>query len=240
MKPQRVLITGASSGIGRQLTLDYRSKGSHTIACGRNRDRLLATQAEQTLLFDVEERRAVLSAATQITAPIDILILNAGSCEYIDDALAFDAKLFQRVINTNLLGVAYCLEAFLPKLASGGRIALMGSAVTSLPFSRAQAYGASKAGVKFLCDSLRVDLEDKGLTVSLIKPGFVDTPLTAKNTFAMPGAISTETASRAIISGIDKRKKTIRTPWLFNVALEFLGSLPPPLPTFIAKKLKNS
>lgn len=240
MSRKRVLITGASSGIGQQLIKDYRAAGWETIACGRNASRLASSRATHSLVFDIEDRALVMTAADTLSAPIDLLILNAGTCEYIDDALHFDSQLFSRVITTNLIGLAHCLEAFCPQLKRGGQLALIGSAATLLPFSRAEAYGASKAAVAYLADSLRVDLKAHQIDVSLVSPGFVDTPLTAKNTFSMPGMIGVEQASACIVKGLDQRRQTIRAPWLFNRLLGLLGALPQPLPTLIASRMRQS
>jgi len=238
MKTNTVLITGASSGIGRQLATDYHALGWQVIACGRDKDRLQQTPAETHLIFDVQDLPQILEAAKELKEPLDLVILNAGTCEYIDDAKQFDAQLMQRVLNTNVIGVANCLEAFNGSLRDGGQLALMGSAATHLPFSRAQAYGASKAAIVYLADSLRVDLKPYEIDVSLIQPGFVDTPLTEKNTFNMPGLISVKEASNAIIRGLDQRKSNIYAPRLFNWILRCLGSLPSPLPTLIASRMK--
>ncbi len=234
-----MLITGASSGIGLQLARDYQADGWQTIACGRNADRLRETQATETLIFDIEDLQQTIAAAAKIEAPVDLIILNAGNCEYIDDPINFDSALLTRVMKANVIGMAHCLEAFLKHLNHGGQLALMGSSATLLPFSRAEAYGASKAAVAYLAASLRVDLKKENISVSLIQPGFVDTPLTAKNTFSMPGMISAEKASQDIRAGLEKRKSTVTTPRLFNAVLGLLGLLPEPIPTAIATRLRQ-
>jgi len=236
----RVLITGASSGIGKQIAEDYAADGWEVIACGRNAERLSNPQFAQTLCFDTGSLPETKAAAESLLQGVDVLILNAGTCEYIDDPMQFDATLFTRVFDSNVIGTAHCLEAFLPKLNNKAKVAFTGSASTLLPFSRAEAYGASKAAIAYLANSLRVDLASKNISVSLIQPGFVETPMTAKNTFPMPGMISPEHASKAIRRGIDKRKSTITTPWLFNCILGSIGRLPHPIPHIIATRLKNS
>ncbi|MGB0865985.1 MAG: SDR family NAD(P)-dependent oxidoreductase, partial [Granulosicoccaceae bacterium] len=147
MTTNTVLITGASSGIGRQLATDYHAKGWKVIACGRDQSRLQQTPAHVYLHFDVQDLMQTLEAAEELIEPLDLVILNAGTCEYIDDAKQFDALLMQRVLTTNVVGVANCLQAFNKSIREGGQLALMGSAATHLPFSRAQAYGASKAAI---------------------------------------------------------------------------------------------
>ena len=240
MSRKRVLITGASSGIGQQLANDYFAEDWEVIACGRDSARLLNTGATQHLQFDIQDRLETIETAKQIEQPLDLIILNAGTCEYIDDVQKFDSALLERVLRSNVIGLGNCIEALLPHLKTGGQIALMGSAATLLPFSRAQAYGASKAAVTYLSRSLQVDLKPQGINVCLIQPGFVRTPLTDKNDFDMPGMISVEQACNTIRKGLMKRKSTIVTPWLFNRLLGLLGALPDPLPTLIASKLRRT
>lgn len=240
MNRKRVLITGASSGIGQQLANDYLLEDWEVIACGRNSERLMNTNATQHLQFDIQDRQETIANSKEIEQPLDLIILNAGTCEYIDDVQSFDSTLFERVIRSNVIGLGNCIEALLPHLKADGQIALMGSAATLLPFSRAQAYGASKAAVTYLSRSLQVDLKHQGINVCLIQPGFVKTPLTDKNDFDMPGMISMERASDTIRQGLKKRKSTIVTPWLFNRLLGLLGALPDPLPTLIATKLRRA
>ncbi|MGY2498603.1 SDR family NAD(P)-dependent oxidoreductase, partial [Klebsiella pneumoniae] len=112
--------------------------------------------------------------------PLDLLILNAGNCEYMDVADGFDGELFARVIETNLIATGHALAAFLPLLGEGARLAIVSSSVSWLPLPRAEAYGASKAALDYLAATLRLDLKARGIAVTLIRPGFVQTPLTAK------------------------------------------------------------
>lgn len=225
---KRVLITGASSGIGLQLGRDYAASGWSVVACGRNPTKLTelcGEWAEQLVVADSADRDATLSALAEL-GHFDLVILNAGGCEYIDDASHFDSALFKRVIDTNLNGTAYCLEALLPQLRSGSRVALMSSTSTLLPFSRAEAYGASKAAIDYLANSLRIDLRRHGIRVSLIRPCFVDTPLTARNTFSMPGIITVERASTIIRQQLDRGRDEINFTRGFVALLRLFSWLP--------------
>jgi NAD(P)-dependent dehydrogenase (short-subunit alcohol dehydrogenase family) len=109
-----------------------------------------------------------------------------------------DAALVERVMNTNFLGPVNCLEALQPQLVAGNRVVLVSSMAHWLPFPRAEAYGASKAALSWFAESLRLDWEPKGIAVTVVSPGFVDTPLTRKNDFAMPGRVSVDEAVKAI------------------------------------------
>jgi NAD(P)-dependent dehydrogenase (short-subunit alcohol dehydrogenase family) len=224
---KRVLITGASSGIGLQLAKDY-EVNHQVIACGRDGEKLqreLGDTSCQLLCFDVADRASVLAACADLP-DLDLVILNAGTCEYIDDVLQFDGELFERVIRANLIGTGYCLEALMGKIRRGGRLALMSSTATYLPFSRAQAYGASKAGIDYLAASLAVDALKHEINVSNIKPCFVDTPLTQRNNFDMPGRINVQQASDYIRRGLEKGKHNIAFTPMFVFGLKLLQLLP--------------
>jgi len=224
-----VLITGATSGIGERLAIDYAEQGWSVVACGRSAGKLAKLSEHDnisSLAFDMGDQEEVAAAVDKIDKTLDLVILNAGTCEYMDDIKRFDTELFQRVMNINILGTANCVAAFLPKIPRGGQLALMGSSASFFPFSRAQAYGASKAAIAYLAQSLAVDLAKYEIAVSLISPGFVETPLTNKNDFEMPMKISVEQASTGIIKGLSKRKHHVTTPRLFTFLLGLLGKLP--------------
>ncbi|MDP7591568.1 MAG: SDR family NAD(P)-dependent oxidoreductase [Litorilituus sp.] len=225
--PKTVLITGASSGIGLALYHKYNALGYRVIVCGRDRMKLAKynADADLRLSFDVNDIDSVAEASTKVN-DIDILILNAGTCEYIDHAKQFNGQIFRRVVNTNLVSMGALLEHFLPKLSFGGQVAFISSSATIIPFQKAEAYGASKAGLDYLADSLRVSLQKEGLAVCLIHPGFVRTPLTDKNTFAMPFLLSAEQAAERIYQGINKKQTYLHFPKRLTLLLKFLGLLP--------------
>jgi len=238
-----VLITGATSGIGERLAKDYATQGWSVIACGRNADKLATLSANENIsgiAFDMADLDEVKAATGKIDKNLDLVILNAGTCEYMDDIKQFDVDLFKRVIDINLIGTTHCIAAFLPKIPRGGQLALMGSSASFFPFSRAQAYGASKAAVGYLAQSLAVDLAKYEVAVSLISPGFVETPLTNKNDFEMPMKISVEQASSEVIKGLEKRKKHVRTPQLFTLILGLIGKLPHSVQHWLALRTVKS
>jgi NAD(P)-dependent dehydrogenase (short-subunit alcohol dehydrogenase family) len=238
---KRILITGATSGIGKALCLLYQKHNYEVIACGRNQqalDEIGALKNVSTLRFDIIDKVQVKQ--TLATLPeLDIVILNAGSCEYINDPQNFDGELFERVITTNLIALGYCLQSVLPKIKKGGQLALVGSSASYLPFSRAEAYGASKAGVAYLAKTLAVDLSEHEIKVCLISPGFVKTPLTDKNDFAMPMRISADRAADYIFKGLLKDKKEIHFPAVFTFTLKILACLPDAVWSFIATRMSK-
>lgn len=212
-----VLITGASSGIGAGLAKSFAADGHLVIACGRDASRLAALQQLSpnisVRLFDMTDRDACRQALTGCFA--DLIILCAGTCEYLDHGQV-DAALVERVMATNFLGPVNCLAALQTQLEAGDRVVLVSSMAHWLPFPRAEAYGASKAALTWFANSLRLDWEPKGVAVTVVSPGFVDTPLTRKNDFAMPGRVSVDRAVAAIRHGLAKGKNHIAFPTGFS------------------------
>lgn len=229
MNQKKVLITGATSGIGEALFSTFYQHDHVLYPCGRNTTKLQLLKAQfptcQPLQFDITEHAEINTAANKVSA-LDIVIFNAGDCAYIDDVMAFDSKSFARIINTNLTSLGYLLEAFLPKLNPGGQVVFISSAATLVPFPQAEAYGASKAGVDYLANSLRIDVEKHGITVSLVHPGFVATPLTDKNTFSMPFKLSAPEAANRIYKGVLKKQSYIHFPKRLTWLLKALALMP--------------
>ena len=238
---KRILITGARSGIGLQLAKSYLSEGYEVIACGRSLDKLnrqffTDTKHLQLCQFDMKSRDHTLAQLSTLE-PVDLAILNAGACEYTDHPKRFDSALLERVIQTNVLGTGYCLEGIIPRIKPGGQIAIVSSTVTLLPLPRAEAYGASKSALDYLARTLSIHLAPHGIDVSLIRPGFVDTPLTQKNTFSMPCIITKENACHYIMRGLRKRQQEINFPKRFFWTLKILSLLPHPIWRHLAIKM---
>lgn len=238
-----VFITGATSGIGLQLTKDYAQAGWQVIACGRNKDKLKELQDTHHtvtgLAFDVTDLDAAKAALKDLSTEPQLWILNAGDCEYIDDGV-IDAALVKRVFDINVIGLVNTIEACQPRFSQGHRVAIVGSIASEMALPRAEAYGASKAAVSYLARTLQVDLRPKGVEVSVIYPGFVATPLTDKNTFPMPMMVSVEQASQAIRLGLSKGRPHIYFPAKFTSILRLIGLLPYRWQNTIAAKLMAS
>jgi len=242
----RCWLTGASSGIGAALAHILLEQGHQVALGGRHADRL-APLAEkfpgQALLAvgDLDNPQQVAGIAAQIEQAwggLDMAILNAGTCEYLEPG-QFDAALVERVVRTNLMGVSYCLAAALPLLRTGQRphLVVMGSSVTWLALPRAGAYGASKAAVRYLVESQRIDLAREGIAVTLVSPGFVDTPLTRRNDFPMPQLWTAQRAARHIATRLPRRPLEINFPGLFTLVLRLLGALPARLRLALGQRL---
>lgn len=238
---KRILITGASSGIGEATAFKAARDGWQVIACGRNQAKLDEMRFKHPsiipLVFDVTDLEQCRKALRGVEA--DVVLLNAGSCEYVD-ADAWESAMFERVFQTNFFGVVNCLDALLPNLKSGNQLVFVDSLARLLPFTRSQAYGASKAALFYLAKTMDVDLKDRGIRVQTISPGFVKTPLTDLNDFAMPMRIGAGEAATAIMRHIERGTQTGYFPTVFAMILRVLSMLPMALQIWICRRLKVS
>jgi NAD(P)-dependent dehydrogenase (short-subunit alcohol dehydrogenase family) len=238
---RRVWVTGASTGIGRAVVVEYARRGALVAASARDGSALkqLAGECAEDrvipIALDVTDRDANLNAAAQALGRfggLDIAVLNAGTCEYVD-VHNFDGRVFDRVMRTNVVAMAYGVEAVLPLLRKSPHPQLVGMSSTvaygALP--RAEAYGASKAAVRHMFECLRIDLAQEKIAVSVICPGFVDTPLTRRNEFSMPFLINADRAATRIVDGITARRREIHFPWRFSLPFKLVAMLPGPLYT---------
>ena len=246
---RRIWLTGASSGIGHALAIELLEDGNQ-LALSARRSGPLQALAErfpgQVLLVpgdlgDAEQVQAIGQRIGQNWGVLDCVILNAGTCEYVDSH-AFDAALIERVLRANLLSAAYCIEAALPLLRQGRQphLVAVGSSASYWPLPRAEAYGASKAGLRYLMQSLRIDLAHEKIAVTLVSPGFVDTPLTQLNDFPMPMRWPVEKAAQWIAQRLPKQPLEINFPKAFIAGLKLLSCLPQPVQLAIGKRLARS
>lgn len=230
-----IWITGASSGLGRSLALELAGQGHRVIVSARNRaelDRLAENSSNMTAVeCDITDEGSLKSAIgriAQISPYLDQIILNAGNCEYLDFPDP-DWSAVRRITEINFFGTVNCVEAALPLLREcegGAHIVAVASQATAAPFPRAEAYGASKAAVQYFFDSLRLDLAAEGIDVTVVNPGFVDTPLTQKNDFPMPFLMGADEAARRIARNIQSRPRSYSFPLRLSVMLALSRILP--------------
>lgn len=241
------LITGASSGIGRALALQYAAAGWQVLAVARSSERLLQLsqlspwiQCMQLDLTNSEDVSRSMGQIQKLLPRLDLIILNAGTCEYVD-ANDFDLGAFDRTFAVNFFSVVAAVKHWIPLLKTSTRpqLAIVSSLAWLFPFTKAQAYGASKAALSYFTDSLRLDIQETGIQVSLIEPGFVDTPLTRKNDFAMPFILPVEQAAARVIKAIDDGKLRYRFPKRLAVSLSLLNLLPYSLRQKVAAGMKT-
>jgi NAD(P)-dependent dehydrogenase (short-subunit alcohol dehydrogenase family) len=257
LSDKRILVTGASSGIGRALALALARRGNRVLICGRDREALVEVAANAPdrllpLVWDQRDRAQGEHAARVVRERfgwLDLLVLNAGTCEYIDRA-EVDADLVRRVFETNFHGSVNALQALLPLLRAApsssdprvGRPRIVGvsSMSTYLPLPRAEAYGASKAALRYFLESLRVDLLPQGIEVSVVSPGFVRTPLTDRNDFDMPFIIDAEESAQRIVAGIEAGRLHIAFPRRMHWTLKLMAALPTSLQLALTRRITRS
>ncbi|MEC6797220.1 SDR family NAD(P)-dependent oxidoreductase [Photobacterium sp. S4TG1] len=245
---KQVLITGASSGIGLQLAKDYANNGCHVYACGQNQSRLaqlvtnidVASTGKITpLVFDVTNIEQTKQVLAQIETLPTLIILNAGTCEYVDNGV-IDSSLFKRVFEVNFFGIIHCLDAMQARFTTATHLVFISSSAAYTALPRAEAYGASKAALSYLANGLAIDLKEKVKTVTLVNPGFVATPLTNKNDFPMPMIVNCDYASLKIRQGIEKQQAEVHFPIKFTLLLKAIALFPVALQRIIIQRMTRN
>jgi short-subunit dehydrogenase len=219
------VITGASSGIGRELALALAREGCKVGLVARRGGLLEALSKEIAAaggvsahaVANVSDRPALVAAIHDIASrlgPVDLLIANAG-VGAPSEIEPFNVDVMEQIFRINFLGVVYAIEAVLPEMLQrgSGHVAAVSSlgAYKSLPGH--QAYCASKAAINSFLDGLRVQLRARNIAVTTICPGFVWTPMTEDHPFKMPFLVQADVAARKIIKALKRRKKVFNFPW---------------------------
>ena len=233
-KGRRVWLVGASSGIGAALATLLLERGARVALSSRSRDALDALVAGHgdalVLPADVTDADGLAAAHAQILAAwggVDLAIFNAGTHESMR-AWELDLAKAKTLIDTNLNGVLNGLAAALPDMLAqkSGAVAVVASVAGYAGLPTSLIYGATKAALINLAETLYLDLAHKGLGVHLICPGFVATPLTAKNEFAMPALIPATQAAHEIVAGLERGEFEIHFPKRFTRLVKLLRLLP--------------
>jgi len=230
-------VTGASSGIGRALAVELAKRGYRLALAARRQDLLdgLATEicadssAVKTFACDVADQMQVkraISATVREFGTIDLAILSAG-VGGPTDPLHFDAKDIERLVTTNLFGIAYCLEELIPLMTSrsAGTIAVLSSIAADRGIPDSAGYCASKAALSTLCEGLRGTLRKQGIRLVTIAPGYVRTPMTARFK-RMPFLIEADDAARLILRRIERGDRVIRFPLIPSIFMKVVRMLP--------------
>lgn len=238
--PRIVLITGASSGIGAALAVDYAAPGRTLLLTGRSRDRLDAVAAQvgdrgaavEIAVLDVVERQALADWLTVMDGRhgIDLAIANAGISGGTSGAGESEAQA-RRILAVNVDGVLNTVHPLIGPMCRRGRgqLALMSSLASFRGYAGAPAYCASKAAVRVYGEGLRTVLREHGVAVNVICPGFVRSAMTAGNAFPMPFLMTAERAARLIRRRLARNRARIAFPWPTYAAAWLGGVLPPGL-----------
>jgi short-subunit dehydrogenase len=228
-------ITGGSSGIGAALAMELSRRGARVAITARRRGKLaeVAAQAPGNVVphpGDVRDRRGMLAVAESVESelgPIDLAVLNAGTWEQLDVA-NWDSTPIREHVETNLLGTVNCLDAVLPRMITrrSGVVLGVASVAGYRGYTRAEAYGTTKAAAINLLESLRIDLDRLGVNVQVVNPGFVRTELTERNDFPMPFMINAPDAARRIADAIEKEKAEAVFPLPYRIGMKLVRFAP--------------
>ena len=244
-----VAITGASSGIGRSLAVKLAARGSAVALLARRPDALEETAAlvgaaggrAAVLPCDVRDgagTAAALGAAAAELGPIDLLLANSGIAVPAK-ATRYDAAAIADTFETNVIGVTNAIAAVLPSMLERGRGHLVG--ISSILSFRALAshapYCASKVAVNYLLEGLRTQVAPRGIKVTTVCPGFVETPMIERNRHPKPGLVTVDDAANRILRGLDRGKRVVAFPAHIALFMRIVTLLPAPVWERIARKV---
>lgn len=229
----RVWLIGASSGIGEATASALHARGAQVLLSARNAPALnafVATHpAAQAWPLDVTDATAVMRTTGQILAqgPLDLVLYCAGHYREMR-ATDMDLADLRRHVDINYLGALHVLDAAVPAMAARGHghISLISSVAGFRGLPKSLAYGPTKAALTHLAETLYLDLQPLGLGVSVVHPGFVSTPLTARNGFTMPALITPAQAAQAMLAGWGQGAFDIHYPKRFTRWMKLLRLLP--------------
>ena len=237
--PPTILITGASSGIGKALALHYARAGGRLALIGRNEQRLAETAEACRALgaevnvaaLDVRDRAALSAWIAQFdgVTPIDLVIANAGVMEGRRPGADNEpADAAYRMLETNVLGVLNTVQPLIPAMLARGRgqIAIVSSIAGFTPLPDAPSYSASKAALLHYGLSLRALLGSRSVRVNVICPGYVDTPMLRRELGTKPFQMAADKAAQLIARGLERDRALIVFPKFFALMTRIGGLLP--------------
>jgi short-subunit dehydrogenase len=242
-----VMITGASSGIGKGLALEIARRGGRLGLLARREDVLSETvEAIKALkgtaiavAADVRDAAAMRAAADRISelGPVDVMIANAG-IGVTDHAANLNPEKVAEVMNINVLGAVNSVAAVLPGMIERqrGQLVAIASLAGYRGLAKSAAYCASKAAMSSFFESLRIDLRHSGVTVTVIYPGFIKTPLTAGRAAKMPYLMELDDAVEKIVNAIEKGKRSYAFPWQLATIVRTSLVMPASMYDWIAER----
>ncbi|WP_299427997.1 SDR family NAD(P)-dependent oxidoreductase [uncultured Shimia sp.] len=225
-----IWLIGASEGLGRALAKRLDQKGARLILSARNTGRLddlhRLMRNSKVVPLDVSKIDSVKWAA-KIAGPVDAVIYNAGAYEPIRTT-DWDSDAVLRMADVNFSGALRVLGQVVPDFVERGQgdITLIGSLSGYRGLPAAVGYGASKAALVSLAETMRLDLKGTGVTVRLVNPGFIKTRLTEKNGFYMPMLMTPEKAAERVVAAMQKRRFRTDFPAPFSWVIRAFDCLP--------------
>ncbi len=241
-------ITGASTGIGRSIALRLAAADVKVAASARTQKKLTDFASRHPKItpavLDVGDRDAVLADAVprgEQIGEIDLAILNAGVW-HPSWATDIDGAKAAQSMAVNYLGVVNCIEALLPHMTRRGRghIAITSSVAGYRGLPKSCHYGPTKAAIYNLAETLSIELKSKGIDITVISPGFVETPMTSVNDFPMPYIMSPDEAAYRILKKLPSKPFEIAFPWQLVWSLKLAQMLPTPLYLWQARRSLGS
>lgn len=249
LKGKCVWLTGASSGIGEALAYELARRGARVAITARRKEildeivgKIRASGGEAWSfpgdVLNLDEMKHTVDSIEETIAPIDLAIPNAGT-HFFTYPEEFNSAEYLSIMQLNYGGVLHCLEAVIPRMLArgGGHLAPVASLAGYRGLPRAAAYGASKSATIHFLESIRFQLKPKGMTITIVNPGFVKTPLTDKNDFYMPFLVSSEKAAKIICNGVERGKRFVAFPWPFSWIVGLGKFLPAPVYEKIVNQL---
>ncbi|MHB1086051.1 MAG: SDR family oxidoreductase [Thiobacillus sp.] len=234
--PLKVFITGASSGLGAALARHYGAQGAQLGLAGRRLEGLQTTAAgldARLYQADVRDADAMQKAAHSFlheTGAPDIVIAAAGISVGTLTEEAADAEVFRAVMDANVLGLVHTFQPFIaPMQSSGGVLCAISSVAGVRGLPGGGAYSASKAAATIYLEALRLELKTRGIAVVTVAPGYIDTPMTQVNPYAMPFKMSAQTAAINVARCIKLRRAYAVIPWQMAWVARLLKWLPIPV-----------
>ncbi len=230
---KRVWLVGASTGIGRATAQALHALGAQVIVSARSAEPLAELAAAcpglQTIQLDATDEVGVKTAAQQLMAGggLDLMMYCAGIYQPLR-AQELSSAIMAQHMQVNYIGAVLVTQAVLPAMlaAKRGHLSYVSSVAGFRGLPHSLAYGPTKAALINMTEALYIDLRDDGLGVSVINPGFVETPLTSQNTFRMPALIKPAQAALEIIAGWESGKFEMHFPKRFTAWLKLMRILP--------------
>jgi short-subunit dehydrogenase len=228
---KRAILTGASSGIGAALARELSRRGWAVALLARRGDLLrdLAGEIDNAVAIecDVTDNASVHDAVRKAGGPFDLAIANAG-VGMPSHATKFNIAEAEQMVRVNVLGMMYLFDAVIPSMVErrSGRFAGVASIAGLRGLPATSVYSSTKAAMQAFLEASRVDLAPYGVGVTIVNPGFIETPMTSKNRFKMPFLMKVDKAASIIADGLERGKRVIEFPLPMSLLMRFARLVP--------------